>query len=279
MVDVFGSRDDPAVFCLHGTPGSRQLYDSVVAAAAERGLRLVCYARPGYEGSDRDPGRAVVDSATDVSAIAEALGIETFCVTGESGGGPHALAVAASQGDRVRAVALVCSPAPYTVEGFDWTAGLAPMCLEEDAAAMAGEGPLRTYLEGLFRQLRALESTEQLVELLDDVTTPVDRAVYEAGLGKHALSIWQEVARTGFWGWLDDDLAQVGNWGFALDRVAAPVTVWHGADDRTVPLAHGEWLASRLPGARLELIPGGGHNSIVDHYGAILADLTSADRK
>jgi pimeloyl-ACP methyl ester carboxylesterase len=276
MVDIVGSVDDPVVFFLHGTPGSRRLYRPLVEAGAVRGICHVCYARPGYEGSDRDPGRAVIDCAPDVAAIAEALGVESFYVVGESGGGPSALAVGASLQSRVHAVGLACSVAPYTVEGFDWAAGLPPKSIEEDTAAMAGEGPLRIYLKRVFEQIRAIETTEQLLVMLDDLTSPFDLEIYRAGLGEHALSIWQEVARTGFWGWFDDDLAQVKDWGFELDRVGVRVTVWHGDRDRTVPSAHAEWLASHLRNARLHLVPDEGHNSIINHYGAVLDDLLAA---
>ncbi len=46
-----------------GTPNSRHLYRRSVADAAERGLRLISYDRPGYGGSTPQPGRDVADCA------------------------------------------------------------------------------------------------------------------------------------------------------------------------------------------------------------------------
>ena len=37
---------------------------------------------------------------------------------------------------------------------------------------------------------------------------------------------------TGIWCWLDDDLALVRSWGFRLDEISVPVSVWHGLEDR-----------------------------------------------
>jgi len=273
MVNVTGSLDDPVVLFLHGTPGSRQLYPPYAAVGEKLGICHLCYSRPGYEGSDRNPGRAVIDCARDAVVIAEELGVKTFYVFGESAGGPHALAVAALLGDRVRGVALMCSSAPYTVEGFDWTEGMAQENIEEDTTALAGEAPLRAFLEPEFEKLRAVETPSQLLEVLGGIASPVDQETYENELEEHGLFVWQEVTRTGFWGWLDDDLALVGDWGFSLDQVGAKVTVWHGRDDLTVPLAHGQWLTTHLPQARLESLDGVGHNSIVNHYPAILGDL------
>src|SRR5919202_2350173 len=83
------------VLSLHGTPGSRFGRHPDEDAVRALGIRLVTYDRPGYGASIRHPGRRVVDCVGDVAAIADALGIERFAVTGGPGGGPHAVPVAA----------------------------------------------------------------------------------------------------------------------------------------------------------------------------------------
>jgi pimeloyl-ACP methyl ester carboxylesterase len=53
----------------------------------------------------------------------------------------------------------------------------------------------------------------------------------------------------------------------AADRVAgisAPTLVVHGDLDRVVPVGNAGLLAARLPGARLALLPGGGHLAFVE---------------
>ena len=55
---------DPAgrpVLVHNGTPNSRHLYGPDTRDAAERGLRLIGYDRPGYGGSSPQPGRSVAD--------------------------------------------------------------------------------------------------------------------------------------------------------------------------------------------------------------------------
>jgi hypothetical protein len=44
-------------------------------------------------------------------------------------------------------------------------------------------------------------------------------------------------------------------------------------------MANAEWLNSQLPEVRLQLISAEGHNSIINHYGAILDDLLELGRK
>ena len=69
-------------------------------------------------------------------------------------------------------------------------------------------------------------------------------------------------------------------WGFDLAAIAVPVTIWQGAEDMFVPPQNGEWLAAQVPGAKLNLLPGEGHLSLVDrHYGAILDDLIASARR
>lgn len=71
----------------------------------------------------------------------------------------------------------------------------------------------------------------------------------------HALAAGHE-------GWFADLRALTGDWGFALDAVAAPVELWHGTADRMVPAAHGRWLGTHLPSAVTHVEEGHGHLSI-----------------
>ena len=118
---------DPAgrpVLVHMGTPNSRHLYGPNVRDAAEGGLRLICYDRPGYGGSSPQPGRTVADCAGDVRAICAELGIDRLAMWGISGGGPHVLACAALLPVLVTAAASLASLAPYGAEGLDYFAGM-----------------------------------------------------------------------------------------------------------------------------------------------------------
>ena len=113
---TFAEWGDPAgfpVFSLHGTPGSRFARHYDESAYSKAGARVVTYDRPGYGGSDRHPGRRVVDCVADVVAIADTLGIERFSVIGGSGGGRHALAVAARSPERVSRERCAVGLAPF----------------------------------------------------------------------------------------------------------------------------------------------------------------------
>lgn len=107
-----------------------------------------------------------------------------------------------------------------------------------------------------------------------DLVTAADLAVLTGDLAGHLAQSTSSAVATGIAGWRDDDLAFVADWGFPLDDVAGPVAVWQGDQDAMVPLAHGQWLADHLRGARPHLVPGEGHLSLVaSHIGAILGGL------
>jgi pimeloyl-ACP methyl ester carboxylesterase len=277
MVTLLGPEDGDDVFLLHGTPGVRDLFESNVEEGARLGLRHVIYSRPGYEGSDRHPGRVAADCAADLAAVADALGIERFYVIGESGGGPHALAAAALLPERVRAAATIAGAGPYGAEGLDWLEGLGEGNVDEHEELLKGDGALREYIEAELEQLRQVRTREQLLEVLDKHLCDADRAILATEFGDGVVANWIRIGERGsVWGWFDDDKVHVTDWGFGLDRVTPPVTVWQGGEDSIVPPAHGEWLARRLPNAKLRLFPEDGHVSIWRHYGAVLADLVES---
>ena len=94
------------------------------------------------------------------------------------------------------------------------------------------------------------------------------------GAAEALAAMFQQALAPGVDGWLDDDLAFVRPWGFDLDAIAVPVTIWQGGQDRMVPAPHGPWLADRVPGARARFDDAHGHISLVtDDYGAVLDDL------
>src|SRR5690242_3662643 len=119
-----GEPEGSPVLVHNGTPNSRLLYEPTVRLAESQGIRMIGYDRPGYGGSDRDPGRTVASCAGDVRTIANALGIERLAVWGISGGGPHAIACAALLPDLVPAVAVLASIAPWGAEGLDYFEGM-----------------------------------------------------------------------------------------------------------------------------------------------------------
>jgi pimeloyl-ACP methyl ester carboxylesterase len=274
-IEIAGPENGRTVIQHHGTPSAGRLYPPDVEAGARRGLRHVAYSRPGYGDSDRSAGRSVADCAQDVKAILDALDVRRAFVVGGSGGGPHALACAALLGERVLAAATLGSPAPANAEGLDWTAGMGEENVEEFGAAQAGEEALRDYLESHGAEVAGATGPD-LFAALGDLLSGVDRDALTGELADHLATSTATALKHGIWGWFDDDLALLHDWGFEVERIERPVMIWHGRQDRFVPCAHGEWLARQIPGARAELLEEHGHLSLVGAYPEILDVLIAS---
>lgn len=257
-----GDPAGPAVVVHHGTPMSRLLYGPNVADAEARGLRLIGYDRPGYGDSTPQPGRTVADAATDVATIADALGIDRFATWGISGGGPHALACAALLPERVVAAASLAGAAPYEAEGLDFLAGMGEGNVKEFGLILEGREKLEPFLCAERDALLAA-GQEGLAEGMRTLLTPVDAAAFTGETAEFLFESLRVGSAERIDGWLDDDLAFVKPWGCSVEQISVPVLLWQGAEDRFVPLAHGEWLASRIPTCQAHLSPEDGHITLL----------------
>lgn len=251
------------VLTISGTPGSSTLYEPHVRDAAERGIRLFSYDRPGYGGSTRQKGRTVADCASDITAVCDALGVERLCVWGISGGGPHALAAAALLPDQVIAAAALASVAPYDAEGLDFLEGMGEQNVEEMGVIFEGEEAHRASMEKNRQELLSA-TPEQLVELWQTLLGPSDREVATGVLAGFLLDhIRAGIGPSGD-GWIDDDVAFVTPWGFELESIRVPVQLWQGEQDQFVPYGHGVWLAEHIPGVDARLLPEDGHLTLAE---------------
>jgi len=196
----------------------------------------------------------------DITAVLAAIGADRCLVAGWSGGGPHALACAARL-DAAAAVLVIAGVAPYDADGLDWMAGMGEENIIEFSAAVQGEDELRPYLLQEREHLKDVTSAE-LVGALETLLPDVDRAMLTDEFGEDLAANFREAVRTGVDGWLDDDLAFAGPWGFDLGEISVPTTIWHGTADLAVPVSHGKWLVSQLPSASAHLEEGEGHFSV-----------------
>src|SRR6266849_5044846 len=96
----WGEPDGIPVLRLQGTPGSR-LYRHPDPEVQR-----------GYGGSTRLPGRGVAELSDDLAALLDHHQLDRVPVMGTSGGGPHALAVAAKQPERISAVTVIVGGSP-----------------------------------------------------------------------------------------------------------------------------------------------------------------------
>jgi pimeloyl-ACP methyl ester carboxylesterase len=236
-------------------------------------MRFVTSSRPGFGSSTRQPGRSVASCAADAATLLDHLGAERCFTVGWSGGGPHALACAALLPERVLAAATVAGVAPWDAEGLDWTAGMGEDNVIEYPTAARNPDELLRWMEPHAKAMAKI-AAEDIVDEMRSLISEVDEASLTGELGENLAEQCHAAFRNGLWGWYDDDLAFTRPWGFELTSIRVPVSIWQGPHDLMVPFAHGEWLATHVPGARAQLRPEHGHLSLaMGSFGEIMDDL------
>ncbi|HTP28743.1 MAG TPA: alpha/beta hydrolase [Anaeromyxobacteraceae bacterium] len=251
--------DGPAVLVLHGALGG---YDQGLILAhtiGDAGFRYVSLSRPGYLGTPLSDGRTPTEQADLYREVLEALGIRAVAVMAVSGGGGSALQFALSHRDRCWGLVMVSSycariatPLPLGWYILKLAAHCPPL-----AAAMRRRA--KHDLE------RSSHRSELRAALRDPETGPLLRALQ--------ASTWDRMVLR-FPGTQNDVATTRSNLCFPLEQLAVPVLVVHGTDDRAVPFAHAQMLASRAPGAELLAVPGGEHGTIFTHRTQVRARVT-----
>src|SRR4051812_38397568 len=253
----YGVPDGVPVFNFHGLPGSRIDTRIVADVARSPGLRLITADRPGIGRSDPAPGKRTYSGwAEDVANLADALGIERFSVVGYSCGGPCALAVAAELPERVDRVGLVSSVAPSEMRGD--RKGLGPTSKSMTVLSRYAPWLARFFVGQAVNQAR--RRPDKFGTQLDrDFRAEPDRAILDQGLRPQVVELFKECTRNGPAGMVEDFAVWARPSRIRFEAIKAPTGLWHGDADASVPIEHSRWLASKIPGAQLVVLPGAGH--------------------
>ena len=116
----YGTRDGSPIVNAHGGFACRLDVAAADTVAADAGVRLISPDRPGVGLSDPQPGRTVLDWASDVAELLDQIDVERFAVMGWSMGGQYAAAVGHALHQRVTRVAIIAGALPLTEPGvFD----------------------------------------------------------------------------------------------------------------------------------------------------------------
>ena len=265
----WGPQGGKPVLRLQGTPSSRLARHPDPRIQLDLGARYLQADRPGYGDSTRKPDRGVADFAGDLVELLDAHGLDTVPVIGGSGGGPHALAIAALYPDRVSAVTVVVGAAPLVADEVKRLVGV-----NADGYRAAERG-WQDLLEILVKVRERLLGNEGLQGVLRDAPER-DRAVM-------ADPAWQRLSRAdvteslkqGAEGWTDESMALHRDWDFDLGAVEAPVTWWHGDDDMNAPLSAARRAAALLRKVDLRVWSSEGHFAPTIHQREVMEELLS----
>lgn len=271
-----GAERGPLLLMNQGTPGCRLVTERVAGPARERGLRVLSLDRPGFGLSSPDYPRRFDRFTADVAALLAHLGVDRFAVAGVSGGGPHALALAAGLPQQTAAAAILCGAGPG--EPADLWQGSS----NAQAIRLMRRAPwlFRAFSRlSAWQAARALASEAGSRKLLATMLARVPAADREALADPQAqadlLVSVREALRQGGAGVTEESLLTGGDWRDLLAQVAVPVRWWHGQDDLNVPLPVAQAAVAAIEDAQLQVVPGG-HAAWLPHIGAVLDWLAEA---
>ena len=252
--EVLGDPNGRGVLALHGTPGSSRQLDCLDKPARDHKVALIVPDRAGYGGSTYDRSRTIASGARDLGQLIEHLGRLDAAVIGLSGGGPTALACGVVLPDRISSVTTVGSIGPLVPRD----PSLPPDRLITRTARRSQPAARALFAVMVFAGRRRPEQTldrfcallaEPDAQLLRD--DPMVRKAFLDDL-RHPSPTTARAAARDFW-------LFTRRWDIDLSALTVPLHVWHGTEDRNVPVAHARVIASACPTAQLHLIQGGGH--------------------
>ena len=270
----YGEPTGIPVFLFHGLPGSRLAWGLLPDNPIPPGLRIVAPDRPGYGRSDPKPGRDLLDWATDVAELADALEIEKFAVVGVSGGGPGALACAWKMPERLRSVGVVSCPAPTDAPGVFESMSRTNRFFMKLAWRMPWLSTLNVrFLASVIRRNPA-----KYINVMKYKVHDVDKAVLAHPEIQHMLATdFAEALRGGAQGMVADMSRNHGRpWGFSLSEIAVKVRFWFCELDLSVPAAMGRYLSNAVPNCEATFVRDAGHLWILVHLNEVLSDVARA---
>ena len=255
-----GSRRGKPVFYFHGFPGSRLEIKFLEKTARDLNLRVIGVDRPGYGLSDFKTHRRIADWPGDVTALADALGLDSFSVFGISGGGPYAAACALKIPHRLVSVGIVCGLGPHNAPGA--TRGMRR--INRFGLRLAEKKP---FLSNLLLKLAPFGLRWFSGPFIRHATSACRVSAATVASRSFLVRImknsFREAVRSGSAGLARDLFLYARPWEIRFRDIRAEVHLWHGEKDTVVPPSMGRYLASRIPDCVSGFYPDEGHFSLV----------------
>lgn len=266
----FGDISGKPVFFFHGSGGSRLDHPAESSVLNDIGIRFITTDRPGHGLSDNKEDRTLLDWASDIAELADYLNINKFYVLGHSAGGPYALACAFKLKARIIKCGIISGLGPYNrptpYKGFPFTFKILMFLIRN----------VPNINFALRKQMaKVLEMDNQVItEKLISGFPKEDQLQMRKGRNSEILvNAIKEGYRQGYNGPALDDIIINSPWGFSLNEIDTPTTIWHGKKDRNVPFVQGEYLHSMIKNSEFHEMKDGAHLFILSCWAEILNEL------
>lgn len=266
----YGDSNGKPVIYFHGFPGSRLEAKRFHEIAVVNNYRLIAVDRPGMGLSSIDKKRSILSTVYDIAALADYLEIKKFSIIGHSGGCPFVAACTYFIPERLTGAAIVSGMAPFTNP-----ASHIGMAREQLIASKLVRvfPPLASVMMRITRMM--LKKSDKMLEKMIKPLPEVDKAIFRDPVtGNELINNTLEAFRGGLAGTALEMKILLNHWGFELEKINFPVSVWHGVKDAQVPVFNGKLYAQLIPNATLNILENEGHHSLIkNHFEHILKTL------
>jgi len=262
----YGDPNGKPVFFFSGGPSTRLFHHPDESIATSLEARIITLDRPGYGLSSFQPGRTLLDWPEDVCELADSLGIKSFAIAGISAGGPYVAACAYKIPGRITTATIISGVGPTIVE----TDTQKLYRKRQIAITLARKAPwLLRPLIWLLQNPR--RDPEGYFERTFAESSPPDQIILsQPGIKAMLIPNWVEGVRQGVRGFTQEGIIFAHPWGFPLEEISIPVSIWHGDRDTSIPLSMAEHIAKAIPNSSLHVIPGEGHFLLLKYWKEIL---------
>lgn len=236
-----GNADGPPLLLIMGMSGTSLSWGEPFLQQLREDFDVIAYDHRGVGASTQLDGPVTTrQMADDAVALLDALALDDVHVLGISMGGMIAQELALAHPERVRTLMLGC-----TYCGGEGSSLASEAVIGKLAEAM-GSGDRE-------RALRAAWEVNVSAQMAEDE---------QAYAAFHATALERAVAVPVIMQQMQACAAHDTN--ARLAQVELPTLVMHGTEDQMLPVQNGHLIASRMPGARLEIFEDVGHLFFVE---------------
>ena len=259
------------VFFFHGSPGSRLEAIHTDKPGIKYNFRIISPDRPGMGKSDFQKNRTWLDWPNDVLELAAHLEIEKFGIIGASGGNPPLLACAYQIPNNIQ----------FTVDMGGWVPNIDGKLYRHLAPIERTFGrtiKIPVIFRVFYRIMGFLVSRQEGEKLINNFKSSMCETDKQMIAEDHETTEFlandvKESFRQGSKGPALDALLQYRDWGFDLREISIPVHIYHGTEDKFVPIQFSEALSKILPHSTLKTYPELGHFSILNMVNDVFRDM------
>lgn len=249
------------VFFFHGATGSRLQAADFHQAALAKHCRFFGVDRAGIGTSSNNKQHTLLSWADDIRQLADHLNINQFSIVAHSGGAPFAMACCYAIPERINRVAIVSGMAPTLIPAANQGLSRGMKIIH----ILIRNIPGMSWLVMKIHQLM-LSNPDRLKKTLQQLPES-DRIILEnPAHWRSLINASTEAFRQGVKGPALEFQLILRQWGFDLNQITCPVTIWYGQLDSQAPLSHAKIYEHLLPNSVLRISVKDGHLSMLYNH-------------